>query len=116
MATNNRFEIQIAATTDELKKGIQQARKELQSFQKEVNNRKLDGSYKASMQAERLEGQKLMNQTRAVRLESAKLALEKRKTGQAVQAASGSYREAQQRLTALVKCIREAKGGFTSTS
>lgn len=117
MATNNnRFEIQIAATTDELKKGIQQARKELQSFQKEVNNRKLDGSYKSSMQAERLEGQKLMNQTRAVRLESAKLALEKRKTGQAVQAASGSYREAQQRLTALGRSIREAKGGFTSTS
>jgi TP901 family phage tail tape measure protein len=117
MAGNSpNFNISIGAVTTELKKGLQEARRELQNFQKEVNSRKLSPDYKASMQSERIEGQKLTNQIKAVRLESAQLTLEQRKNKTATDAAAGSYREAQQRLTALGKSIREANNGFTQNS
>ncbi|MCY4779488.1 tape measure protein [Sphingobacterium sp. UT-1RO-CII-1] len=52
----------------------------------------------------------------ALRKEIAQITLDKRKNAQETKAATGSYREAQQRLTALGRAIREAKGGFDSTN
>jgi tape measure domain-containing protein len=52
----------------------------------------------------------------AARKEITLLTLEKKKNQQQIIAASGSYREAQQRLTALGKSIREAGGGFDATN
>lgn len=50
------------------------------------------------------------------RAELAALTLAKRQGQAATQAANGSYREAQQRLTALGRAIREAGGGFDGTN
>lgn len=51
-----------------------------------------------------------------LRAELAALRLEKSKNRQETIAANGSYREAQQRLTALGQSIRNAAGGFSNTT
>lgn len=120
MATNSsgapRLSIEIEAVTDKLKKGLADARKELNDFNKSVNNRKLGSGVKDEIDAERLAQSKYRTEAAKSRSEIAKLALEKRKNNNQTKALSGSYREAQQRLTALGKSIREAEGGFKSTT
>lgn len=115
MAGAPRFEVEIGASTADLKKGLQEARQELLKFQSEVaKGGRATVDFKNAMQAERLEGAKLTNQIKSTRLETAQLTLEKRKNTQVTTVAAGSYREAQQRLTALGKSIREAQNGFTA--
>ena len=58
-------------------------------------------------EAERTENMRLRNELQALRNEKAR-------NTQATTAAAGSYREAQQRLTALGRTIRESAGGFDS--
>src|SRR5690606_26264798 len=71
---------------------------------------------KVAIDNQRVATEKERTAAAAVRKEIVQLTLEKRKNSQQTVAASGSYREAQQRLTALGKSIREVRGGFTSTS
>lgn len=76
----------------------------------EINNNK------TALDKEKLAQQQHRTETARLQSEIVKLRLAKAQTRKETVAASGSYREAQQRLTALGKSIREAKGGFTSTS
>lgn len=71
---------------------------------------------KTALDKEKLAQQQHRTETSRLQSEIVKLRLAKAQTRKETVASSGSYREAQQRLTALGKSIREAKGGFTSTS
>jgi len=62
----------------------------------------------------RLDGEKHAAQTKKTRLEIAELALATKQGTAAVLAAAGSYKEAQNRLSALGKEIRNAEGAFES--
>lgn len=112
MANNPRLDIEIGAITNELKKGLADARAELRKFSKEASSTDI----KTAIQGERFEQEKLRTSILSSRDAMAKLNLEKKKSQQSSVALSGSYREAQQRLTALGKSIREAQGGFSNTS
>lgn len=89
---NPRLEVEIGAVTADLKRGLSEARNELRKFQKEVGNR----NYKTAIDEERLAQAQSRTEAVKYRTEIAKLSLEKRKNQQAVTAAAGSYREAQQ--------------------
>lgn len=118
MASNTgspRLEITIDAITVGLKKGLEDARKELKNFNDEV---KRGGSpdFKNALQAEKVALAQSKTEAQQARTAIAQLALAKKQGQSATVALSGSYREAQQRLTALGKSIREAQGGFTNTT
>lgn len=112
-----RLEIEIGAINTELKKVLNDSRKQLRDFQKEVGKSSisLGGSFGVNPEdSKRLTDVAIKTEDAKRRL--AELNLEKRKGVTVTTAANGSYREAQQRLTALGKSIREAENGFRSTS
>lgn len=112
-STNNpRLSVEITAMTDGLKKGLAEARAELKKFATEAGK----SDYKTVLQQEKVAQAQARTEATQYRTEIAKLALEKKRGAQATQALSGSYREAQQRLTALGASIRSAQGGFTNTT
>lgn len=112
-STNNpRLAVEITAMTDGLKKGLAEARAELKKFATEAGK----SDYKTVLQQEKVAQAQARTEATQYRTEIAKLALEKKRGAQATQALSGSYREAQQRLTALGASIRSAQGGFTNTT
>lgn len=119
-----RLEIEIGAVNDELKKILQDSKIALNNFAKEVNGSKgaLSGLSQSSadtrraIDAQRVAQERAKTATMQARQASAELTLANRQNKGAVDAAAGSYREAQQRLTALGRSIREAKGGFDSTN
>ena len=81
------------------------------------------GGSKAALDAEKLalaqsraEAQRYRTEIARLNAELAALRLANAQSRQSTTAAVGSYREAQQRLTALGKAIREAAGGFNSTN
>ncbi|HWL22294.1 MAG TPA: tape measure protein [Ureibacillus sp.] len=118
MASNTgspRLEISIDAITTGLKKGLEDARKELKNFNDEV---KRGGSpdLKNALQAEKVALAQSKTEAQQARTAIAQLALAKKQGQSATVALSGSYREAQQRLSALGRSIREAQGGFTNTT
>lgn len=118
MASNTgspRLEITIDAITSGLKKGLEDARKELKNFNDEVK-RGGSSDFKNALQAEKVALAQSKTEAQQARTEIAKLALAKKQGQSATVALSGSYREAQQRLTALGRSIREAQGGFTNTT
>lgn len=107
-----RLSVEITAMTDGLKKGLAEARAELKKFATEAGK----SDYKTVLQQEKVAQAQARTEATQYRTEIAKLALEKKRGAQATQALSGSYREAQQRLTALGASIRNAQGGFTNTT
>lgn len=109
-----RLEIEIGAITQGLKQGLDEARRELRNF---ANETKGAGSpnFKNALDAEKLSLAQSRTEAQKARTEIAKLTLAKRQNTTAVKGAAGSYREAQQRLTALGRSIREAEGGFRSS-
>lgn len=151
-----KFQIEIGAINDELKKILKESKIELSGFAsglkfnpKGVNDlnsslkitkqllkdigslssslkNTLGGSLSKADTANQLNAEKIAlaqakTETQNYRAEVARLAAEMAKLRLATQqnktvtaGASGSYREAQQRLTALGKSIREAEGGFKS--
>lgn len=153
-----KFQIEIGAINDELKKILKESKIELSGFANGLNFKPkgvndlntslkqtkqllkdigtlssslkstLGGSLSKADTANALNAEKVAlaqakTEAQAYRVEVAKLAAEKArltveavKNRGAVAGASGSYREAQQRLTALGKSIREAENGFKSTS
>lgn len=136
-----RFEIEVGASTTDLKKSIQDAKKLLQDFQGEVGrvgNKKITTSFdktsisgmKESLKELTKQYNELSSNARGYSYVNAEIVGEiKRlqteidnasanikKQGTTLQAASGSYNEAQQRLTALGKAIKSSTDGFTSNS
>ena len=119
-----RLEIEIGAVNDELKKILQDSKIALNKFAKEVNGSKgaLSGLSQSSADTRRAIDDQRVAQERArtatmqARQASAELTLANRQNKGSIDAAAGSYREAQNRLTALGRSIREAKGGFDSTN
>jgi TP901 family phage tail tape measure protein len=63
----------------------------------------------------KIDAQNYRTEQARLNAESAKLRLAQQQNRQSTVAASGSYKEAQQSLTALGQAIRNTKGGFTST-
>lgn len=141
MAGSPRFEIEVAASTNDLKKGIQDAKKLLKDFQGEVgkvNNQKITTSFdktsisgmKESLKELTKEYNELSSNARGYSRVNAEIVGEIKRLqteidnasanikrqGSSFQATSGSYNEAQQRLTALGKAIRSTTDGFTSNS
>ena len=119
-----RLEIEIGAVNNELKKILQDSKIALNNFAKEVNGSKgaLSGLSQSSADTRRAIDEQRVAQERAktatmqARQASAELTLANRQNKGSIDAAAGSYREAQNRLTALGRSIREAKGGFDSTN
>lgn len=109
-----RLEIEICAITQGLKQGLDEARRELRSFANETKNAG-SPNFKNALDAEKLSLEQSRTEAQKARTEIAKLTLAKRQNTTAVKGAAGSYREAQQRLTALGRSIREAEGGFRSS-
>lgn len=117
-----RLEIEIGAVNDELKKILQDSKIALNNFAKEVNGSKgaLSGLSQSSANTRRAIDEQRVAQERAktatmqARQASAELTLQNRLNKQSTDASNGSYREAQQRLTALGASIRNAAGGFTN--
>lgn len=72
--------------------------------------------YRAELEKGRVAGQNTRNETAKLTLQMRQLSLANRQAASGLNAANGSYREAQQRLSALGKSIREAEGGFTNTT
>lgn len=107
-----RLAVEITAMTDGLKRGLAEARAELKKFATEAGK----SDYKTVLQQEKVAHAQARTEATQYRTEIAKLALEKKRGAQATQALSGSYREAQQRLTALGAAIRNAQGGFNNTT
>lgn len=69
-----------------------------------------------ALQRARVEAQNYRTESARLRAEIDNLRLSNTRNRQSITAAAGSYREAQQRLTALGQAIRNAEGGFRSTS
>lgn len=117
-----RLEIEIGAVNDELKKILQDSKIALNNFAKEVNGSKgaLSGLSQSSADTRRAIDEQRVAQERAktatmqARQALAELTLKNRLNKQSTDASNGSYREAQQRLTALGASIRNAAGGFTN--
>lgn len=142
MAGSPRFEVEIGASTADLKKGLQEARQELLKFQKEIRSVRPNIKVSNVFDPSSVEGMRsklkalttqynslsetqrnsksvqsnLVAEIKRLQAETDKATSAVRKQRTETQGATGSYREAQQRLTALGKSIREAKGGFDSSN
>lgn len=73
-------------------------------------------NFNSALQQSRLDAQNYRTEIARLNRDLAALRLANAQNQQGQNAAAGSYREAQQRLTALGQAIRNAAGGFTSTS
>src|SRR5690606_13693176 len=112
-----KFTEQAKQSTESFKQALLDSRRATQDAKTGLEQQKqalIDS--KVAIDNQRVATEKERTAAAAIRKEIAQLTLEKRKNSQQTVAASGSYREAQQRLTALGRSIREAKGGFASTS
>lgn len=122
-----RLEVEIGAINKDLVRTIRDSEKRLAEFQKRVQSLNLSFSIKGSVGrslssdssaiSAALEKQAIATEaakTKAAeyRAEIARMNLESKKAKGSIDAASGSYRESQQRLTGLGKSIREATNGF----
>ncbi|GGG97269.1 tape measure protein [Pedobacter zeae] len=99
-------------------------RAEIQRLKNEINALKAarqqsnsaEQQARTAYQQNRAETERLRGATQQVRLEINQLTLANRQARSAVVAAAGSYREAQQRLTALGNSIKNAENGFKNTT
>src|SRR5690625_4336866 len=109
-----RLEVEIGAITSGLKKGLDEARREMAKFARDAENGSLSKKTSDALDKEAISLAKLKTEAQKYRTESAKLTLERRKSRKEQDVLNGSYREAQRRLTELGRSIRDAEGGFTN--
>lgn len=115
-----RLEIEIAGNNAALLKAIRESKDALKGFNQQVGKfPKLAQTSKETSRAldqQAIALAKSKTETQKARQALAELSLENRKNKPNIQAAAGSYREAQQRLKELGKAIREASNGFNSNN
>lgn len=104
----NEIDSSLLKTVKDLNKALQDLRNVQGDAAASVNK------YSNAINEEKVKQEQAKTATAQLRKEITQLTLEKRKSNKATEAASGSYREAQQRLTALGQSIRNAEGGFAS--
>lgn len=150
MATAPRFEIEIGAKNTDLINKLNESKRSLQDFQRQVtsipanafdplvrslnsmrqplrdlislsrqlganiNNSTNQAGFNSALQQSRLDAAQYRAEIARLNRDLAQLRLTQAQNRQGGQAAAGSYREAQQRLTALGQAIRNAAGGFNN--
>lgn len=103
--------------TAEARAETERLRAESVRLRNELTAQKIEQQRSASaIDASRLAAQNYRTEAARLSAELAALRLQSSQNRQSIVAASGSYREAQQRLTALGKAIREAENGFRSAN